>query len=181
MKQNAVRTKHVRDGAVSEAKLAPALQARIAALKDDVSELQDLLAGVTRVTVDGNDTLRFEEMNVQVVNGTGSTGGTPNALGNLIVGYNLQPSPAATRTGSHYLVLGDQHEWTAFGGILAGLLNTASGNSASVLGGAGNTASGFAASVLGGVENTASGFRSSILGGASNTVSTADDCHPACP
>lgn len=41
-------------------------------------------------------------------------------LGNVIIGYNAQRTTAATRTGSHYLVVGDQHEWTGYGGIFNG-------------------------------------------------------------
>lgn len=175
-----VTTSKIATGAVTEGTLAAGLQARIAELETEVAELQALLAGVSRETADGNDTLRFSEMNVQVVNGTGTTSGTPNGLGNLIVGYSAQPRSQADRTGSHYLVVGDRHEWTAFGGILAGLSNTASDAWAAVSGGQSNTASGIRASVSGGLGNTASGFRSSILGGDSNTVSDANACHPNC-
>ena len=50
--------------------------------------------------------------NVQIVDGTGDTGGTPNGLGNLIVGYNA--SSGDTRTGSHNLVVGDLHTYTSY-------------------------------------------------------------------
>ena len=42
-------------------------------MEDDVAELEDLLAGVTRdEDAFGRDTLVFAEMNLQIVNGTGS-------------------------------------------------------------------------------------------------------------
>lgn len=46
-------------------------------LQTRVAELEGLLAGVTRGDVDGHDTLQFEGMNVQVVNGSTASG--PNA------------------------------------------------------------------------------------------------------
>lgn len=146
------------------------LESANTALQDRVGTLEGLLAGVTRSEVDGRDTLRFTGMNLQIVNGQNSTA-TSNGLGNLIIGYNGQrSSPAATREGSHYLVVGDEHEWTRFGGILAGLHNTASGVWASVTGGVSNTASGDLASVTGGFRNTASGMDASVSGGYRNNA-----------
>lgn len=149
------------------------LQARVGTLETDNADLQTLLAGVTRSAVDGRDTLRFAAMNLQVVNGTGSTDGEPDGLGNLIVGYNAPrpiTDPAVDRAGSHYLVVGDRHHWPRFGGILAGFNNTASGDWASVTGGSGNTASGPQTSVSGGLTNTASGNQASVSGGTGNTA-----------
>jgi hypothetical protein len=151
--------------------------AQVAGLQTRVAQLEATLAGVTRGTVDGHDTIRFDGVNVQIVNGTDGTDGAPNGLGNLIIGYNAQrstPFDPADRTGSHYLVVGDRHEWTAFGGVVAGFQNTASGNWATVTGGAFNTASGENSSVSGGGIGTASGSRSSISGGSSNTASASN-------
>ena len=145
-----------------------ALQAQVAALSAEVDALQAMLAGVTR---DGS-TLLLTGMNLQVVNGTGSTSGTPNSLGNVIIGYNEDNASGGTeaRTGSHYLILGVDNDWTSYGGIVAGGGNTASGDYASVTGGAENTASGPGASVTGGDFNTASGNFASVTGGQSNTA-----------
>jgi hypothetical protein len=149
-----------------------ALTGRVKTLESANAELQTRLAGVSRQTVEGRDTLRLSGMNLQVVNGTGTTDGTPNGLGNVIIGYNAPRTPtAATRSGSHYMVVGDQHGWTSYGGLLAGFGNTASGDWASVSGGTRNTASGLWASVSGGQENTASGQRASVSGGYGNTAS----------
>ncbi len=153
-----------------------AANSRIGALESQVDGLQTTLDGVTRTSVDGRDTLRFEAMNLQLVNGTGTTDGTPNGEGNLIIGYNTprpfgETDPAVHRAGSHYLIVGDRHHWTRFGGIVAGLKNTASGDWASVTGGDSNTASGIAASVTGGANNTASGAVASVSGGVINTAS----------
>jgi hypothetical protein len=112
----------------------------------------------------------FSGMNVQVVSGSGSTDGTVNGVGNLIVGYN-EDGAAATRTGSHNLVVGIDHEYTSFGGLVAGAVNTISAAFASVSGGTRNTASGLASSVSGGDENTASANYSNVSGGDENTAS----------
>jgi hypothetical protein len=148
-----------------------ALQADHAALAAQVAQLQHLLEGVSRVKVDGHDTVRFSDVNVQVVNGTGTTTVT-NGRGNLIIGYNAVPVTGATqRTGSHYLVIGDEHHWTSYGGIVTGLGNTATGSFASVLGGSGNTAGGLGAAVTGGQSNKAIGDHSTVSGGRANTAS----------
>jgi hypothetical protein len=138
-----------------------------ATLEARVATLEALLAGVVR----NGDTLLFDGMNLQVVNGEGQTASS-NGLGNVIIGYNeVNPSAArASRVGSHYLIVGEKHAYTAFAGIVSGRNNTASGNYASVTGGDYNTASGLAASVTGGQNNTAESGRSTISGGVLNTT-----------
>lgn len=134
---------------------AETLMARIAAL-------EDLLTGVSR----NGDILLFDGMNLQVANGTGTTDGTPNGLGNLIVGYN--EGTGVTRTGSHYFVAGTFNSYTSYGGAVLGNSNTASGPYSSVTGGQANTASGFSSWASGGQSNTASGQNSSVSGGSDN-------------
>ncbi len=128
---------------------------------------------------------------VQIVNGLGATNGFPdipnsvdpaqtttNGLGNLIVGYNeervLRPgcvqNPARfhcqdLRTGSHNIVDGALNNYTSFGGLVVGNLNTISGPYSSVSGGRNNRASGLSSSVSGGTSHTASGGGSSVSGG----------------
>ena len=127
-------------------------------------------------------TLQFSGINVQVVSGAGTTDAAVNGRGNLIVGYN-KGTIGQTRTGSHNLVVGDEHEFTSYGGFVAGKENTIAAASASVSGGSCNVAGspsvpfgcpivgGFAPSVSGGVQNRASGTGASVSGGASNTAS----------
>jgi len=160
-----------------------ALTADLATAEGRVGALETTLAGVSR---DG-DLLTFEGMNVQVTNGEGRTAST-NGLGNLIVGYHedhttndCQPSAddcqyvgdgvADSRSGSHMLIVGVDHAYTSYGGIVAGQNNTTSGFFASVTGGIRNTASGGNASVTGGIRNTASGANASVTGGLGNTAS----------
>ena len=144
-----------------------ALEARIASLESKMAALENVLANVTR---SGSD-ITFSGVNVHVVNGTGTTTGPPNGVGNLIVGYNQVRGTGDDRTGSHNIVVGDYNNYSSYGGLVAGRVNTISGAYASVSGGGSNTASGYAASVSGGEANTASGGSSSVSGGRTNTAS----------
>jgi hypothetical protein len=139
-----------------------------AALEARIAELEALLEGVSR----NGDVLTMSGMNLQVVNGTGTTEGTPNSLGNVIIGYNEDTGLGGVeaRTGSHYLILGTDNAWTSFGGIVAGSSNNASRSYSSVTGGFANTASGYSASVSGGSNNIASGNYSSVSGGRYSTA-----------
>ncbi len=128
--------------------------------------LDALLNGLERV----GDTLVFSGMNVQIVNGLGSTDLT-NGLGNLILGYNADEAPANARTGSHNLVVGDQHSFSAHSGIVAGQGNAIAGAGASVLAGNLNIASGPFAAVLGGYHNSATNYRGVVVGGSENNAS----------
>jgi hypothetical protein len=129
-----------------------------------------------------------EGANVHVRSGSGSTGDgcdedNPNCasltgLGNLILGYN-EPEPSQNlpvprpvgRTGSHNLVVGSEHGFTSFGGLVAGEVNAVTGAYSSVSGGRNNDASGMLSSVSGGHNNDASGALSSVSGGDSSEAS----------
>ena len=142
-----------------------ALEAENTALKTRVSALETLLDGVTR----SGNTLRFSGLNLQIVNGTGSTDLDLNGLGNLIIGYNVDFGDL--RTGSHNLVIGDQHSYTNHSGLVSGFNNTLSGRNAFVGGGVGNAAAGDLSFVGGGLLNMASGFVAFVGGGQKNTAS----------
>jgi trimeric autotransporter adhesin len=122
--------------------------------------------------------------NLHLVNGLGHTDcgseeepipNCPNGLGNLIVGYNeprpVGVSPPDMRTGSHNIVVGQEQNFSRFGGIVVGFRNEISGEFASITGGESNVASGRVSSVIGGRDNTASGDLSSVSGGDFNTAS----------
>jgi hypothetical protein len=164
--------------------------AQIAALKAYVNPLQGVLTFNS-----ASSTVQFTGVNVQIVNGTGSTSTIDaNATGNLIIGYNedngtargvcsassttieevcLKQGGTFTRSlsGSHNLVLGVGNGYSQYGGMVVGLDNLISGPFGVAGGGQQNTASGFSSSVSGGASNTASGGSSSVSGGASNTAS----------
>ena len=156
-----------------------ATEATVAALQAEVDQLQALLAGVTRNAfgVGGQDTLQFSGMNVQIVDGTGSTecedaDGTPgdfeacNGRGNLIVGYAENNDLA--RTGAHNIVGGEYNSWSSFGGAVFGTNNRSANDFATVTGGWGNNASGPRSSVTGGRGNEAAGMSTSATGGSFN-------------
>jgi hypothetical protein len=106
--------------------------------------------------------------------------GCPNGLGNLIGGYNElceeEFEGSNIRTGSHNVVVGSEHNFSRFAGLVVGVTNTISGDFASVTGGEfntvsggrGDTASGGSSSVSGGESNTASGLWASVSGGGSD-------------
>jgi hypothetical protein len=161
---------------------------RAADLESRIAALEALLAGVTLV----GDTLVIEGLNLQIVDGTGSTDSdervecrrdrdcTAGALcsdhgrcvsgsgaGNLIIGYN-EADRDDRKIGSHNLVIGPGHSYSGTGGIVAGRDNHVSGSSCSLLGGSGNLAGGVNTTISGGHLNRSHGFASAVLGGASN-------------
>ena len=165
------------------------LRREVDALKKELRALQasNVQALDPFVSVDPNaeigvagPNIIFRGANIHVVSGSGATddGGTPRGLGNLIIGYDEDPSIFGTplnpgdRGGSHNLVIGRYNKFTqaTFGGLVAGEKNTISNTGASVSGGSGNTASGPVSSVSGGVNNTASGSGASISGGLVNSA-----------
>merc|ERR1711957_705354 len=124
--------------------------------------------------------------------GEGSTDAPTNGKGNLIIGYNeprdsLMEVPESAegledieakkveavepRVGSHNLIIGDEHEYTSYGGIVTGQQNRISNKYSAVVGGAGNAATGTYSTVTGGYINEATGHFSSISGGRANTAS----------
>ena len=127
---------------------------------------------------EGCKTLVVSGVNLQIVNGMDETA-TTNCLGNLIVGYNEDQvdgewapfDAAGDRTGSHNLIIGKEHTYSNYGGLVAGLGNTISGTFSSVSGGHVNTSSGGASFVSGGKGNTASNDVSSVSEGQSNQAS----------
>jgi len=144
-----------------------ALDTANTALQSQVAALQDLFQHFSR---SGNDVF-VTGANLHIVSGSGSTTGPVNGLGNLIVGYNELLTADQDRTGSHNLVVGSQHSYSSYGGIVGGLRNTISAPHASVVGGHINTANSYAASVSGGMHNVASGLYASVLGGKNHTAS----------
>ena len=137
---------------------------RIAYLEAEVKRLSELLKDVTK----SNDTMIFNNMNVQILNGSGNTE-SANGRGNLIVGYN---SGGSSRSGSHNVVVGSKNSYSSYGGVIAGSGNTASGKFTSVIGGASNTAQGDHSVVVGGEKNNASGAFAIIAGGVQRSATT---------
>ncbi len=157
----------------------------VTAQADEIADLQaqvaTLEAGIvpnlgTYLRIDETNPQRptawFEAVNVMVVNGTGTTAGVTNGLGNLIVGYDeFFGGPDDNKGGSHNLVVGPAHNYSSFGGFVAGVHNSLLAENATVSGGSGNTAQGLRSSVSGGRDNAASEIFSSVSGGRDNAAS----------
>ena len=157
------------------------VEARIAALEAK-------LANVTVATVNGQPTVRFTAVNVQVVNGAGTTN-TINGTGNLIVGYDevdgsgtgrcslgTNPITGLAIPNNQASCIGAGGTWSTTGFktgshyIVAGAWNSYSRFGGAVFGFQ-NASNYNYASVTGGRENTASGNYASVSGGAANTAS----------
>ncbi len=139
----------------------------LAALDTRIATLETKLASVTATGTD----VYFTNVNVHVRSGSGNTNGTVNGRGNLIVGYNEPRTTSSDKSGSHNLVIGEEHNYISYGGLVAGYHNKLEEPRASISGGSYNTASGGSSSVSGGSLNTASGMGSSVSGGWSNRAS----------
>ncbi|HHZ97212.1 MAG TPA: hypothetical protein EYN67_17080 [Flavobacteriales bacterium] len=116
-----------------------------------------------------DQTVLISGANLQVVNGDGMTDVGVNGTGNIIIGYNEDNGDV--KSGSHNLVVGKNHTYSSYGGIVLGIDNSIEGAYSSVSGGLNNTASGDGSSVSGGRNNTASAYNSSVSGGWQNTAS----------
>jgi hypothetical protein len=176
------------------------LQTSNTALQNQLAHAKNVLALDPFVSVDPNPEIgvvgphiTFKGANIHIVSGSGTTydNGNPTGLGNLIIGYDEDPSTIpgfivgpgfghppsfpplklGDRGGSHNLVIGGWHRFTqaASGGFVAGVANVIGGEGASVSGGEFNIANGGESSVSGGGFNTASGPQSSVSGGGINT------------
>ena len=167
--------------------------------KEELALIQELAKYISVIDVeDPSDeettykTIRFEEVNVHIVNGLGAMDFPEgpleddeddikaNGLGNLIVGYDN-----INRGGSHNVVVGTGLVYESIGGLAVGLenriegpycfaagaFNSAEGPGSSVSGGASNKATGVSSSITGGDLNEASGDCSSVTGGSLNVAS----------
>jgi len=118
-------------------------------------------------------TLRISDLNVQIVNGTGSTS-TINKLGNLIIGYNEQNPDDSYLLGSHNLVMGIANKYgdTAYGGIVTGENNNIWGPHSSIVSSRDSKNDGTFSSIIGS-ENSQVFIDAEfgdIFGGESNAV-----------
>jgi hypothetical protein len=126
--------------------------------------------------VGGQPTVRFGGVNVQVVSGSGSTTGTVNGRGNLVIGYDEKPG---NQSGSHNLILGTHQEYSSYGSIVAGSNNFANRRNSVVLGFTNETDAPYA-TVTGGMANHASDRLSTISGGCKNETGSGGFIGPAC-
>ena len=132
--------------------------------KSEQETLKSILPYIKYVSsgAGGKPTIQFSGVNLQILNGEGSTEAT-NGAGNLIIGYDENPN-TEPQTGSHNLVLGPEQRYTSYGSIIGGRNNKALGPDTFLVG-VGNVARNEGSSVSGGFENTAGFAFSSIFGG----------------
>lgn len=90
--------------------------------------------------------------NVYIVNGNGLRG-QANGRGNLILGYNSNPLNLFSRTGSHNVVVGDEHSYDGSHNVVVGHGHDMRASGAAALGGQRNTVNGPGACAVGGQEN----------------------------
>jgi hypothetical protein len=146
-----------------------ALEAKVSEQSAQIAALQNLLVHFSR---SGNEVF-ITGGNLHIDNGMGQTDSI-NGLGNLIVGYNEPPrdeggaSDRTERGGSHNLVVGSEHNFSGYGGLLSGFHNSLLVNFGALLGGCFNSAVGKCATVSGGTNNAANGDSSSVSGGHGN-------------
>ena len=181
----AAHTSVAAESPVSDHTLLMQIAARLSADESTIAQLKGQLAARTNAaappaaastttygpfTVTGKD-VYLTGYNLHIQSGSGSTTGTVNGYGNLIIGYNEAPS-SPKRTGSHNLIIGPQNNYTSYGGIVGGAYNTVSGAYSSVLSGRQNTASYEYTGILGGYHNAAGAEYSTVSGGDNDSVSS---------
>lgn len=140
-------------------------------MSNDVNDIRKI-SNPMSISENGRD-FYFSGVNVHIVNGTGTTFGDANGLGNLIIGYNELrgwENAENIRIGSHNLSIGRGNNYSSFGGLVVGYGNSISSLYSSVVGGSRNISSGPYSSVSGGNNNSASGIASSVTGGNNNTA-----------
>lgn len=157
------------------------LDKEVSAIDDQVGQLKDLLNAtlgdcirVENGFIEGvaGPHVIIEGCNLHVRNSLGDTN-TINGRGNLFIGYNESPTISGReriRDGSHNLVIGTQHNFGSYGGLVAGHRNQLIGEWASVVGGIDNEATG-KGSVVAGAANEARGSWSTVSGGFQNLAS----------
>ena len=145
------------------------MMAQIIELQGQVEALQSaVIPGLSdHVSLEDDQTLLISGVNLQVVNGAGSTSAV-NGLGNFIVGYNESDSLTTERGGSHNLVMGRWNQYGSFSGIAHGLRNSVLDDESAVIAGSNNVVSGVRSAVFGGDQNTASGNKVVAIGGVQN-------------
>jgi uncharacterized coiled-coil protein SlyX len=172
-------------GISSNSSAISSLQTDVGDNSSSIGSLQNKTASMSTTTINGQSAVTFEGVNVHIRNGTGSTDGTVNGTGNLIVGYD-ESNSSTTKDGSHNIVLGERNSYTSYGGFVGGEGNSIEAGGASVFTGTNNIASGLngaviagnqnestdsTAVVVAGYSNQATGFRSVVVSGWSNIAS----------
>ena len=179
------------DAATEMQKLIRSLKSVVASLEDELAANQSPDCMATESGSGDVDDVVFNGCNVHVRNGEDDTD-TVNGVGNLIIGYNAEPDSSllgpdynGERTGSHNVVVGDEHSWTGSSGIVSGFGGILWADDAAIIGsrrikvsGVGSVAVGSQSGHVSGdystVVNTygsdVNGDYSSVIGGRLSTI-----------
>ncbi len=142
----------------------------LSSLETEVDAFVGLEDLATYLTVDtSDDSVVFTGANVYVQSGSGSTNGTVNGLGNLIVGYD-EDDGSDDKSGSHNLIVGMYHSYSEHESIIGGYNNESAGVR-HILGGRSNSASADYNVVFGRANEVSTSY-SSILGGFTSTIAS---------
>ena len=170
------------------ATLVPSCSAQGSGLTAEQEAILSTMSLVDEPIDDGGNTVptvRFSGVNVQIVNGTGSTDSAANGTGNLLVGYqelrSTTPGPNCTnspmpdfceneRTGSHNVVIGKWHNYRQNASFVAGSRNSTFANFSTSLG-LENSAEAAGTTITGGLRNRATAITASVSGGTGNVAS----------
>ncbi len=122
-------------------------EGRIADLETTVANLQSIVSALSAklayMSVDKSSTLNglapphviFTDANIHIQNGSAQSD-TTNGVGNLVIGYNESSfADSSRRKGSHNLVIGQEHEFSRYNGLVAGFNNRLEGIHSTVSGG----------------------------------------------
>lgn len=110
----------------------------MAELRQRVAELEAIVEGLSR---DDDGDLVLSGANLRIVNGTGTTVGENNGVGNLIIGYDEEHEDPWSRNAggvklaSHSLILGPHHSYRTVGSVVAGAHHTVFGENSAAVGG----------------------------------------------
>jgi len=139
----------------------------LASLSDEVDDIEPGIADLsTYLSVDtSTDTVLIDGANLQVVSGSGSTSGTVNGLGNVLIGYDEDSGD--DKSGSHNLVMGRYHSYASYGSIVHGYNHsiTSGGLDSATLGGLGASISARGSVAVSGVYGVLDDEYAATMGG----------------
>ncbi|MCP4130092.1 MAG: hypothetical protein GY754_03645, partial [bacterium] len=86
----------------------------LTAMQASIDALNTTFQGVSR----SGDDIIFSGVNMFINSGSGSTGGTVNGLGNLVMGYNELRGSGDDRSGSHNIIVGGNNNFSSYSGLI---------------------------------------------------------------
>ncbi len=147
----------------------------VGGLTDTVGVMQTSLTNLQFLTsplaFDGT-ILELRGANFQINDGALGSG-SPNGLGNLILGHNRDMG-GDIQTGSHNLVIGDGHSFRGFAGLVSGQNNSLMADNSAIIGGSDNGISTNLSSIIGSSNSAIIGTSegAAILGGSDALISS---------